>query len=144
MREVLQNRFRAIRHRCESPKHIGYSKYGGRGIKCEWNSFEEFFADMSESFSEHVRINGIKATQIDRIDTNGNYSTRNCRWVTPTINCNNTRRNRNITFKGKTMPVGSWERELGIPSRMLYQRIFRLGWSIEKAMTLSKKKNQFA
>jgi hypothetical protein len=66
-----------MKDRCYNKNHIMYKHYGGRGVSVckEWlTSFEQFFDDMGE------RPDG---TTLDRIDSNGNYCSTNCRWSTP-------------------------------------------------------------
>jgi hypothetical protein len=76
--------WRAMRMRCENPKHDNYPMYGGRGIKiCErWLVFENFLADMGER---------PEGTTLDRINPNGHYEPSNCRWADKTEQSRNRR-----------------------------------------------------
>ena len=70
-----------IYQRCTNPNNDRYESYGGRGIKCLWNTFQEFYDDMYESYEEHFNANNGD-TSIDRIDVDGDYCKSNCRWLT--------------------------------------------------------------
>jgi hypothetical protein len=110
--------------RCENPKNDHYQNYGGRSIAvCErWHKFENFLADMG---------NCPKGMSIERIDNNGNYELRNCKWATRKEQNNNSRRNHFIEFNGQKKTIQQWAEYFGIHHTTLRARI-RLKWPIEK------------
>ena len=112
--------------RCNNPNISNYKNYGGRGITvCKrWLKFENFYADMG---------NKPERFSLDRIDNNKGYYKENCRWVTQKEQCRNRRNNVNITYKKKTKLLLIWSEELGINYNVLWQRIKKYNWSVEKA-----------
>ena len=71
--------WKSMRDRCYLPCMDNYPTYGGRGITVcrRWrgkNGFQNFRADMGE------RPDGCT---LDRKNSDGNYTPRNCRWSTP-------------------------------------------------------------
>jgi len=118
----------AMKTRCDNPKDAFYKNYGGRGIayRPEWKKFSGFWGDMKEDWR--------KGLSLDRIDNDGNYEPGNCRWATPSQQQRNTRSNRWITYKEKTMILMDWSKELNMKYNLLRYRL-DAGWSVERAFT---------
>jgi len=122
----------AIKKRCTNKKHPYYKNYGGRGISFDprWKKFENFWEDMKETYKDNL--------EIDRIDNNMGYSKNNCRWTTEKENCNNRRSHRFITYRGETHNITQWAEKIGMPIKLIYDRIVRFHWPVEKAFNKPK------
>lgn len=119
-------RWLAINQRCGNPKYSQYKDYGGRGIKNEWSSFEDFKRDMYENYQEHFRKYGERQTRIERIDNNGNYNKQNCKWATCKQQMRNRRNNHMITINGTTKCMTDWANQIGITYSALWKRLKKM------------------
>lgn len=122
-----------MRQRCKNKNSPRYSYYGQRGITvCErWDSFQNFLSDMGP--------NPSRKHSLERMDTNGNYEPSNCKWGTSLEQSNNRRNNRKLEFKGKTMNISQWAREIGLKPERIWDRINN-GWTVERTLTTPIKK----
>lgn len=115
----LYNIHQGMLARCFRENHFAYRDYGGRGITvCDkWkNNFMSFYEwALENGYCEDLTI--------DRIDVNGNYEPRNCRWVTKAEQSRNSRKNVYFTYNGITKTTSEWARELDIPITTLNRRI---------------------
>lgn len=79
--------------RCNNPKNKAYKDYGGRGITVceEWLDITNFIVWAERT---HPNISGVS---LDRIDNDGAYSPKNCRWADRTTQNINQRIKKNNT-----------------------------------------------
>ncbi len=114
--------------RCTNPRAHQYADYGGRGVRvCKrWRKFENFYADMGERPAGKT---------LDRVDRNGNYTPRNCRWATRVEQSIN-RRHR-VVWNG--MCHTHIARMLGVTWDTLLQHVIEYG-DYEKAVKALKLK----
>lgn len=118
----------AMVKRTTSVKSKDWYLYGGRGIGINknWLKFVNFWRDMKNGYKEGLYL--------DRKNNEKGYSKDNCRWVDAITQANNTRRNRYISFKGKTRTETEWNRFLSLGKNVVGRRLKR-GWSVKESLT---------
>lgn len=120
-----------VKNRCTNKNDEHYPDYGGRGISVspEWiNSFETFLA--------YVGHRPSRKHTLDRYpDNNGNYEPGNVRWATPIEQSNNKRNTKYVTYNNETLPVRTWSERTGIRVDKIRNRVFKLKWDVERALT---------
>lgn len=124
-----------MRQRCSRSTHSEYRNYGGRGVKvCErWNDFTLFCKDVGSRPSDNHSLDRFP-------NKDGDYEPSNVRWAIPQEQSNNTRRNRIISFGGKTLSHVQWDRELGFKEGTIGDRKGK-GWTDEEAILTPKGKS---
>jgi hypothetical protein len=83
---------------------------------------------MSHNYSDDLTI--------DRIDNDGNYEPSNCRWVDAKIQQRNTTRNHFVTAFGETKTIAEWSEEKGISRDVIKDRLNKLHWTAEDAVSI--------
>lgn len=132
----------SMKARCYNPNDGKYKKYGGRGIKVcdEWLG-----KDGAKKFAEWAYANGFdenkhqKEQSIDRIDVNGNYEPKNCRFANAKVQANNRTNTIILEFQGKSQSLQEWADELEISESTIRWRLNK-GYSTEKALTTKVRK----
>ena len=121
--------WRGMINRCCNTNMHNYPYYGGRGIRvCDrWrHSFESFLIDVGEAPS--------RQHSIDRIDNDGDYEPSNCRWATRKEQANN-RGSLKTKFMIGNQSLKGYCQSHQLPYKTIWNRISRLGWSIEDAIS---------
>lgn len=120
-----------MKNRCLCENNTHFDDYGGRGITvCDkWKDNFEVFKSWAIS---HGYMDSLT---LDRIDNDGNYEPKNCRWVTRKEQAQNRRTTHMVEFKGEVKPLSEWEVITGISASTLRQRLYKAGWSVEDAFS---------
>lgn len=105
--------YHSMKNRCLNPNEKIYKYYGGRGIKIcnEWLDEKKGFMNF---YNWSINNGYDEKLTIDRIDTNGNYEPKNCRWVTMAEQNRNHRRNVNIEINNVKKCLTDWIKDAGM------------------------------
>lgn len=101
-----------------------YKYYGKRGIKIDknWIDFSGFKKDMYAAYLIHLKEYGERNTTLDRIDSNGDYTLKNCRWATFQEQSENKTTSRLFKFKGKMRTLKEISNMTGLSYGTVYGR----------------------
>lgn len=86
------------------------SKINKIGIKM----YDPWRNDFTAFYQWSIANNYHSDLQIDRIDTDGDYTPSNCRWVSQFTNANNKRNNVLFKYEGVTKSAKEWSRYFNI------------------------------
>lgn len=127
---MSDRRLKAVRQcmlrRCYDPECREYRYYGARGITVcdEWR-------ESLESFYRWARSSGYeRGLTLDREDTDGNYCSENCRWVSMLVQS----RNRRCVEKFEGKCQTEWAEVLGISVSTFYNMKRKRRFTIEQTV----------
>lgn len=127
-RTKVYNAYIHMIHRCYNPDDVNHHNYGGRGIRvCDrWlKGFECFYSDMGDP---------PPGASLDRKDNNGDYCKENCQWASKAHQLKNRRLTLYFSFRGEQVTLAELSARFGIRRRILYYRVVRHGWDLERAL----------
>jgi len=132
--ERLYSIWCGMKQRCYGENSTEFNRYGKRGIRIcdEWiNDYKSFRKwSIANKYSDKFSI--------ERIDNDGDYKPKNCKWATPKQQANNRSNSLFLEYKDKKQTLAQWSEELNIPYACLYRRL-RGGWSVEKTFNSPSK-----
>lgn len=118
--------WKAMKHRLVRKS---FRTYASIDMDPRWAEFDAFLADMGD------RPDGMT---LDRKDNAVGYWKHNCRWATAVTQTRNRRISLLFEWKGRTLPIAEWAKELGMSFTDAYDRITRHN-SLDPAPPRSKK-----
>jgi hypothetical protein len=123
-----------MKRRCYDKRCSAYKYYGARGITIclEWLDFDTFFEWALRDYKFGL--------QIDRINNDGNYCPKNCRWVTSRQNANNRSNTIFIIVEGEKHSIADWSRKFNINLVTVKHRLDK-GMAADEAFKLKVANN---
>lgn len=99
---------------CTNPRNPKFANYGGRGIECRFNTYQDFLNCVGRRPSPKHSL--------DRIDVNGHYEAGNLRWATEIEQARNKQQHRYITA---SLLLSEWVQLTGLSHNVIRRRLSR-------------------
>lgn len=90
------------------------------------SGFECFVADMGPRPVGHT---------LDRKENDGNYEPDNCQWSTRITQTRNRSNTLIVYLEGHPLTLAELSEKAGLAYGLLHRRIFRRGWTVERAIS---------
>ena len=119
----LYSIYKGMKQRCNNKNNPAYKYYGGKGVKiCS------LWLDDYLKFKDWSLANGYEDefASIDRIDPDGNYEPKNCRWVTLKKQQNNKLNSMFVIINNEKLTVAEWAEKTESNKQTLYDKFYRL------------------
>ena len=119
-----------MKRRCYSDNEASYQYYKARGIVV----CKDWLSDYGQ-FESWALASGYKdELTLDRINNDGNYEPSNCRWVDMKQQNRNKGGVKPVLYQGEYKPLSEWSEIKGLNYYTVYNRVYRGGWSVERAL----------
>lgn len=136
--QKLRAVYNSMKARCFNKNNHAFKNYGGRGITvCEAWRFSP------KAFEDWALTNGYKhGLTIDRIDNNGDYCPKNCRWITKEENSNRRNTVSKLKLFGEINSFAGWSKAAGMQRDWFYCTRARVGYDNAIARLTDKLKDR--
>jgi hypothetical protein len=124
--------------RCYNPNAKRYERYGGRGIRvCKRWRFGEGIKSGLECFAEDMG-HPPSGKSLGRMDNDGNYTKKNCRWETGRQQGNNKVDNVYVVAGGKQRTLARACRKFSVNRSSVYYHMYHHNISMQEAFDYCK------
>lgn len=119
--------------KCHNVNDDHYKDYGGRGITVHpsWRAPAGFLL-----FLNHIGRRPNSQYTVDRKNNDKGYCPGNVHWVTMKRQARNRRNTIMVRLGARTQALADWCDEKKMPRLLVYNRIYKLGWTPKKALAV--------
>ncbi len=130
----LYRAWQALKWRCLDRNHDAYKHYGARGITV-YTPWIDDYALFKKDVLDEIGEKPSRRHSLDRINNDRGYEPGNIGWSVGKEQVRNKRNTRHETLRGVRKPLAEWCDQYGADYEIVLNRISRLGWPLEDALT---------